>query len=270
MGTKSQLKTPITYWGGKQQLINKILPLFPVHKQYNEPFFGGGALFFAKEPAEIEFINDINGEIVNFYRTLKRNFDALKDEVDCTLHSEFLHRQAREIHNNPLSHSDVLRAWAVWMLSKQSIYSIFTNGWSVSIDKNKAKQIQWSKEQFTLLYARRLERTSIFSRDALNVIESTDTPTTFHYVDPPYFNADMGHYGGYSKSDFIRLLDILSKVEGKFILSSYPSDVLSEFIMRHKWYSMDIDMPRSAGGGKKTEVLTMNYSRSFPKQLYLF
>ena len=104
----------------------------------------------------MEFINDINGEMVNFYKTLKRKFPELKDEVNCTLHSEFQHREAGEIYQNPLSHSDVMRVWAVWMLSKQSIYSILTNGWSVSIDKNKAKQIQWSKEQFTILYARRL------------------------------------------------------------------------------------------------------------------
>jgi DNA adenine methylase len=237
---------------------------------HNEPFFGGRALFFAKTPSEIEFINDLNGEIVNFYKTMKRRFDELKDEVDCTLHSEFQHRQAREIYNDPLSHSDVLRAWAIWMLSKQSIYSILTNGWSVSIDRNKAKQIQWSKELFTLLYARRLERTSIFCRDALSVIESTDTPTTFHYVDPPYFNADMGHYGGYTETDFTRLLDILSKVDGKFMMSSYPSDVLSEYALRNKWHTINIDMRRSAGGGKKTEVLTINYSKGFARQLKLF
>jgi DNA adenine methylase len=82
----------------------------PPHVRYNEPFFGGGAIFFAKKPAEIEFINDINGEMVNFYRILKRKFGALKDEVDCTLHSEFQHNQAREIYANPLNHNDVLRA----------------------------------------------------------------------------------------------------------------------------------------------------------------
>jgi DNA adenine methylase len=264
------MKTPITYWGGKQQLAGKILPLIPAHKQYDEPFFGGGAIFFAKEPAEIEFINDINGEMVNFYKTLKRNFTGLKDEVDCTLHSEFQHNQAREIYSNPLSHSDVLRAWAVWMLSKQSIYAILTNGWSVSVERNKARQVQWSKEQFTILYARRLERTSIFCRDAVSVIESTDTPTTFHYVDPPYFNAEMGHYNGYTETDFIRLLDVLSAVEGKFLLSSYPSDVLADYTARNNWHTIDINMTRAAGGGKKTEVLTMNYSGVNAKQLKMF
>jgi len=160
------MKTPITYWGGKQQLAQTILKLIPDHKQYNEPFFGGGAIFFAKKPAEVEFINDINGEMINFYRTLKLDFDQLKTEIDCTLHSEFQHKQAKGIYTSPLDHNSIMRAWAVWMLSHQSVYAILTNTWSVSIDKNKAKQIQNLKEFFTIQYARRLERTSIFCRDA--------------------------------------------------------------------------------------------------------
>jgi DNA adenine methylase len=242
----------------------------PPHKQYNEPFFGGGAVFFAKKPAECEFINDINGEMVNFYRTLKLDFDKLKTEIDCTLHSEFQHAQARDIYAKPLSHSNIMRAWAVWMLSHQSIYSILTNGWSVLIDKNKAKQIQNLKEFFTIQYARRLERTSIFCRDALNVIKSTDTKTTLHYVDPPYFNADMGHYGGYTLDDFKNLLNSLEKIEGKFMLSTYPSDILREYVERNGWRMIEINMHKSAGGGNKTEVITMNYNNTIGKQMSLF
>ncbi|MBV5334325.1 MAG: DNA adenine methylase [Sulfuricurvum sp.] len=254
-----KMKTPITYWGGKQQLVDKILPLIPPHRQYNEPFFGGGAIFFAKNPSEIEFINDINGEMVNFYKTMKRKFDELKDEVDCTLHSEWQHKQARDIYSQPLTHSDVLRAWAVWMLSKQSIFAILTNGWRVSIDSNMAKQVQWSKERFTHHYARRLEHTSIFSRDAKGVILATDTDTTFHYVDPPYFNSECGHYSGYSEQDFIDLLDILSKIKGRFLMSSYPSKTLEEHSSINGWKTISIEMNKSSGEGNKTEVLTMNY-----------
>lgn len=263
------MKTPITYWGGKQQLIPKLLPLIPVHRQYDEPFFGGGALYFAKRPSEIEFINDINGEMVNFYKTLKRKFPELKEEIDCTLHSEFQHKQAHDIYLDPLNHDDVLRAWAVWMLSKQSIYSILTNSWKVEIDNNFARQFQWNKEAFTLAYARRLEATSIFSRDALSVITATDTPTTFHYLDPPYFNSDCGHYKGYSADDFRSLLDKISKIEGMFLLSSYPSDVLAEYTATNSWQTIEIKMPRVAGG-TKTEVLTLNYNPNCPKQQELF
>ena len=253
------MKTPITYWGGKQQLVPKLLQLIPEHRQYCEPFFGGGALYFAKHPSEIEFINDINGEMVNFYKVLKRKCYELKDEIDCTLHSEFQHRQAGDIYADPLSYDDILRAWAVWMLSKQSIYSILTNSWRVEIERNTARHFQWTKENFTLSYARRLEATSIFSRDALSVIKATDTPTTFFYLDPPYFNSDCGHYKGYSEEDFRNLLDLASRLEGKFLLSSYPSGVLKEYIEKHSWLTIEIEMPR-VGGGTKIEVLTLNYS----------
>jgi DNA adenine methylase len=268
------MKTPVTYWGGKQQLTPKILSLIPPHERYNEPFFGGGAIFFAKQPAEIEFINDINGEMVNFYRTLKLKFDELKIEIDCTLHSEFQHNQALEIYANPLNNNDVLRAWAVWMLSHQSFNACLTGSWSVFIAKNKAKQIQWHKDVFTIAYVRRLERTSIFCRDAISVIKSTDTPTTFHYVDPPYYNADMGHYGGYTEQNFENLLIVLTKIEGKFMLSSYQSELLNKYTKQAGWYTINIEMIKASGhgsGSTKTEVITVNYdSDNISQQARLF
>ena len=61
------LKTPITYYGGKQSMINEILGRIPEHRLYVEPFFGGGAVFFAKPPSKVEIINDVNSEVINFY-----------------------------------------------------------------------------------------------------------------------------------------------------------------------------------------------------------
>ena len=252
-------KPPLTYYGGKQQMLKHILPLIPEHMIYDEPFFGGGAVFFAKQPAKVEFINDTNGEVVNFYRVIKRDFDNLKQEIDCTLHSEYQHKQAIEIYRNSADKDAVIRAWAVWMLSHQSFYSIFCNSWKCSRQRNMAKQIQTKKELFNEVYVKRLEATSIFCRDALDVLVKTDTGETFHYVDPPYFNADMGHYGGYTESDFKDLLNVLSSLKGKFMLSSYPSDLLSEYIRHNKWNTIELDLPRAAGGGRKIEVLTLNY-----------
>jgi DNA adenine methylase len=71
------MKTPLTYYGGKQQLAKTILSLISEHRLYCEPFVGGGAVFFAKPPADVEVINDTNGEIVNFYAVLQRDFAAL-------------------------------------------------------------------------------------------------------------------------------------------------------------------------------------------------
>ena len=76
------LKTPISYYGGKQNMLQHILPLIPEHKIYTETFFGGGAVFFAKEKADSEIINDTNASVINFYKVCKTNFDALKLKIE--------------------------------------------------------------------------------------------------------------------------------------------------------------------------------------------
>ena len=254
-----KMKTPITYYGGKQKMLKYILPMIPYHTIYVEPFFGGGAVFWAKEPAKVEFINDKNAEVINFYKVLKQRFNDLKKEVDLTLHSEFQQKQAKAIYLSPTGHSEVKRAWALWVLSHQSFYSILNNTWKCSKSRSLGKQIQDRKEAFTDDYSKRLERTSIFCRDALDAIRKADHEDAFHYIDPPYFNADMGHYGGYTKMDFETLLQLLSTLKGKFMLSSYPSEILSEYTTQHGWKMIEFELPRSAGGGRKVEVLTMNY-----------
>ncbi len=92
---KPSLKTPITYYGGKQKLCAKIINMLPPHRLYCEPFLGGGAVFFAKKPSEVEVINDTNGELINFYRVVKNDFVSLEKEIRISLHSRELHRQAR-------------------------------------------------------------------------------------------------------------------------------------------------------------------------------
>ncbi|MGL4982647.1 MAG: DNA adenine methylase [Treponemataceae bacterium] len=81
------IETPISYYGGKQQLARKILSLIPEHKTYVESFVGGGAIFFAKQPSPCEVINDTNCELINFYEVLKTDFDALSKLVELSLHS---------------------------------------------------------------------------------------------------------------------------------------------------------------------------------------
>ena len=65
---KIRMKTPISYYGGKQKLCTTIISLLPDHNLYCEPFVGGAAVFFAKEPSGVEVLNDTNTELINFYR----------------------------------------------------------------------------------------------------------------------------------------------------------------------------------------------------------
>lgn len=262
------MKTPITYWGGKQQIAGKVIKLFPAHRIYNEPFFGGGAIFFAKRPAEVEFVNDLNGLMVNFYRVLKNRPYDLQKKIDEMLHSEELHKHYKFVYANPQEFDEVEKAAAIFCLSKQSIFSILGNSWVMSKDRNMSSVGDMNCE----MYAKRLKNTTIFCRDAIRVIELVDGEDVLHYCDPPYFNSDCGHYDGYSEEDFTALLDCLSAVKGKFVLSSYPSEVLDRYVEKYGWRQERIEMARSAGfcEGVKAEVLTWNFEDSCGKQGELF
>jgi DNA adenine methylase len=102
--------------------------------------------------------------------------------------------------------------------------------------------------------------------DALRIIESRDNKDAFFYCDPPYYNSDCGHYNGYSIQDYENLLKMLSKVKGKFMLSSYPSEVLSKYVKAKGGYQVQIQQKVSVANNNSTkpqktkiEVITANY-----------
>ena len=259
------MKPPLTYFGGKQKLAKHILSLIPKHNLYCEPFFGGGAIFFAKPPSEMEVINDTNGDLIHFYAVVKKNCRKLEKEIKATLHSREHHMAAKMVLGFPYLFNDIKRAWAIWVLANESYSSRLDSDWGYDRKRNtSAKRLHNKRESFSKVYSERLERTELESTDALRVIQTRDSDQSFFYCDPPYFNSGMGHYKGYTEQDFENLLKLLSSIKGKFLLSSYPSTLLSKYIKKHKWYSKEIAMPLNIiakynKGKKKTEVLTANY-----------
>lgn len=257
------MKTPITYYGGKQTLLKHILPLFPVHDCYTEAFAGGAAAYFAKEPSEIEVINDTNGNLVNFYRMLKSNFEALKQRIDTTLHSREQHEFAGWVYDNPKFFDTIERAWAVWALSKMGFASKLDGTWGYDKAKNSLpKKITNAKECFTVELSRRLEQTQIECTDGLRIIASRDSENAFHFVDPPYVGTDCGHYGGYTLQDFDELLELISGLKGKFMLTMFPNELLSEYVVKNNWKVTEVSRHISASRTnrrKQTELVVMNY-----------
>ena len=260
------MKTPISYYGGKQKMAATIVKLIPQHNLYCEPFVGGAAVFFAKEPSNVEVINDTNKEMINFYRIVQQDFVSLEKEIQISLHSRNLHHEAQVINNNPSMFSELKRAAAIWVLSAQSFASGLDKDWGYDIGKpTTSKKVKNKREAFSLDYAVRLQQVQIECTDALRIIRSRDSEESFFYCDPPYYNSNCGHYDGYSLEDFEALLKMLSKLEGKFLLSSYPSDILKQYTAEHGWHTQTLDFKVSVAnnhgkpGKPKTEVLTANY-----------
>jgi len=259
------MKTPISYYGGKQNMLRHILPILPVMNLYCEPFVGGGAVFWSKEPSRVEVINDTNRELINFYEVVKTDFVCIEQMIRITLHSRSLFNDARVIYSNPHMFDRIKRGWAVWVLSSQGFAAKLDGSWGYDLKESSVpKKLNSKRESFTEDLAIRLQNVQIECTDALRVIKSRDSKDSFFYCDPPYYNSDCGHYDGYTIEDFESLLKVLSKLEGKFLLSSYRSDVLTKYVTENGWIQRDYEAKVSVSRKKtylkkKVEVLTSNF-----------
>jgi DNA adenine methylase len=266
------LKTPLSYYGGKQRLAARIPGMIPEHRVYCEPYRGGAAIFFAREPSQVEIINDTNGEIINFYEVLKRDFPALEREIEISLHSRKQRRHARVIHDNPDMFDRVKRAWAVWIPANVSYTNKLDGGFGYDRDGTSSKKAVHKRAAFNGDYAIRLRQARIECCDALRIIRSRDTPETFFYLDPPYPGTDQGHYDGYTRVDFEALPGVLESIQGKFLLSSFRNAALVECTRKNAWYTVEFRLAcaMTHSGCRnvraKVEVLTANYPISVSKK----
>ncbi len=220
-----------------------------------------------KNPVKLEVINDVNMNVVNFYEVLKHDYFSLRKRIKATLHSRETYKKALIVYDCPWLFADepMIRAWAFYIVTNQGfLHKVGTWGYdkmckTAVIFKNRI-------DQFEECLSNRLSRTQIEQSEAHKVISSRDTLDTFVYADPPYINSEQGHYGGYTEKHYRRDLGALAVMKGKFLLSSYTSGILDEYIDKHGWHSLSIDNPLSAKRAtginkrdRKMEVLTANY-----------
>jgi DNA adenine methylase len=177
-----------------------------------------------------------------------------------------MHKHAQVVYDNPDMFDRIKRAWAFWMLANMSFGSALDGGWGYDTTGKNSLNVKGKRDMFTESIAIRLQNVQIECCDALKIIRSRDVPDAFFYLDPPYPDTDQGHYDGYSSGDFRALLDACSKMEGKFLLSSFRHEALAEYTEKYKWPQFEIRMkkPMTAqnGAGRandKIEVLTANY-----------
>lgn len=257
------MKTPISYYGGKQTMLKHILPLIPRHTIYTEAFCGGAAVLFAKRPVAAEVINDINMELTNFYWCAQAYYPDLKAEIDKTLHSRDMHTHAAHINQYPQFFTPVQRAWAVWALCKMSFASMMDGAFGYDFGGTMSKKLRNAKEDFTELLCDRLACVTLENRHAIDVIRCYDSPSTFHFVDPPYINSDCGHYeDAFSEQDMEDLLLLLESVKGKFMLTMFPFSMIEQHADKNGWIIHRIERTISASKTnrrKQEEWMVCNY-----------
>ncbi|MGC4129260.1 MAG: DNA adenine methylase [Bergeyella sp.] len=216
----------------------------------------------------MEVLNDTNNLVVNFYQVIQSDFGILKLLVNRTPYSRKQLHHARFVSKYPHHFDSIKVAWAFRTLCNLGFSGTLGGGYKFTKYTNKAvKCFHNKKKAFAKFLLNRLNNVDIESVDALAVIKSRDTPESFFYIDPPYIadtKVNQGHYSGYTEKDYIALLGVLETIEGKFLLSNYPSDILDKYIRRNNWYALEkerkITADKNSGKRKsKTEMLVANY-----------
>lgn len=219
-------KPPISYYGGKQRMASKIVPLIPRHTVYVEPFAGGAAVFFAKPWPNTEnsdhyreVLNDKDERLINFYRVLQapEKREALIERLSLTLYSEAEYAKAKDLESG----DEVKRAWAYYVAINMSFVNKLHAGWGRAVFGRNLAATWAAKVARLPEYLERMSSVHIACDDALKVIKQWDSPQTFFYCDPPYPGTNCGHYGGYTIQDFQALVNTLNECQGSFILSNY-------------------------------------------------
>jgi DNA adenine methylase len=253
------MRPPVSYYGGKQRIVSRIVPLIPKHTVYVEPFAGGAAVLFAKPwPAVTnnhyyrEVVNDTDGRLVNFYRMLRDRGPELIEKLQLTPFSEEEHRLAKNLDSG----DELERARRYYVKVSQSFSNILHGGWTRSTYGHNHPVTWTNKIDHLPQYLDRMSTMYISSTDALTCIKQWDSPQTFFYCDPPYPGADQGDYGGYTDADFLLLCATLDSIKGSFVLSNYDHYAPPTHWERHEIQAtMSAQRHREGANRKRTEVL---------------
>ena len=208
---------PIVPWmGGKRRLAKHLLPMFPPHSCYVEPFAGGAALFFLRtEPAKVEVLNDINGQLVNLYRVVQHHFDEFVRQFEWSLTSREVFARLQAI--SPDNMTDIQRAARFYYLQHNAFggkpvdqhFGTATTGkgWRAA---DIADALQAARQRLNGVYVEHEPWDKCFQR--------YDREHTFFYLDPPYWQT-AGYDRAFDWTQYELIANMMRDAKGKAMLS---------------------------------------------------
>ena len=253
----NEMKGPLAYVGGKNRIAQQIIRLFPPHKTYVEVFAGGAQVLFHKDPAPVEVLNDLDGDVVTFFRV-------------CQSHHEELMRYMKYVHisrewfdslqaQDPKLLTDVQRAARFFYLQKNAYAGLVRHrafGYSVESPS------RFNPERLPELIEnthKRLARVQIECLPYQDILRRYDRPGTLFYLDPPYFGLKLYRYN-FSEKDFTELAACLKKLQGKFVLSLNDVPQVRKVFAHFKFLEIELPYTAQRKAGKRfRELLIANF-----------
>lgn len=256
------MKPPIQYFGAKGAIAKKIVALMPEHRAYVEPYAGSLSVLLAKPPVKIEVVNDLDENLITFWRVLRDRPDELIRAADLTPHSRLELDRAAALDAD----TDLEMARQVWVLLTQGrSRTMKRTGWRFYADP---KGTNASLQTYMDAYRERLgpafdrlRTVSLECRPALDVIAQYGMfEDTLLYVDPPYVTSERrGNRYSHEMDDHDHqeLAAALAECKSAVMLSGYSSPLYDELFT--DWYQVEIGARSdNAVHRQRVEVLWSN------------
>ena len=212
-----QKATPLVPWiGGKRRLAKHLLPRFPAHSCYVEPFCGAAALYFMKPPVDAEVLNDINGDLITLYQVVKHHLEEFIRQFKWSLSSRQMFDWLNTTPTEPLT--DIQRAARFYYLQKL--------GFGGKVDGRTFGTATTSPPRINLLRIEedlsavhlRLSRTYIEHLEWSECFRRYDRPHTLFYCDPPYFGTE-GYGVDFPLDQYTRMAELARSIKGRVVIS---------------------------------------------------
>ena len=254
--------------GGKYYLTSWLSQYIPEHTVYIEPFCGAGHLLFAKEPSQVEILNDIDGHLIGFFELLKDDTKRSKliQTLDNMLYSRRLWQEIRsKWKQGNLPQDEIERASQWFYLNRSTFAGDQRRGGFATpgiTGRNPVTSFRNTIESLNAI-AERLRNVCIENLDYQECIRRYDSKDTLFYCDPPYLNTEHYYGNTFTQDNHRTLFELLHGIKGNAMVSHYQNSLYDE--LYQGWNRYDCQSfkgsPKSEGEEKpKTvEVLYCNF-----------
>lgn len=260
------MKTVLKYPGAKNRIADWIISYMPKHDVYLELFSGSAAVLLNKTRCHIETLNDIDGDIVNFFRVLRDYPDEFRRSIDLTPFARDEYKYAFEETFDPVERA---RRYCVKCWQGFGNSQLYQNGFKSGQQRKSPNPARTWAELPAVMeeVSERLKGVQIENLSAIEILQRYDTSDVFIYADPPYLpDTRKSHLYKHEMSyaDYEKLLEALKNHSGTVMISGYDNDLYNT--MLSGWRKAYKNTTAECGI-KRTEVLWMNYK---DEQMSLF
>ncbi|BEK17943.1 TPA: DNA adenine methylase [Campylobacter jejuni] len=220
--TRTTLKAPFAWVGGKNYLAKEIIALMPEHKSYIEVFGGALSVFYQKSASKIEVINDINDELINLHLCIRNKPQSLANVLNSMIISRKIFHMLKNKEIKPKN--DLERAAFYFYLISTSFGSSMGQ---FAMSKQRAPKRLC--RDFSL-HTKRLKNASIENKSFEYILKEYDYNEALFYLDPPYVGTESYYKNVpcFGLKEHELLCDLLKNIKGKFMLSYNDCDLVRE------------------------------------------